>query len=341
MIVYLISCFIFSLVLTWLLVHDKLGINFIDFPNNRSLHSIPTPRSGGLAIIVPLLIIFLVNISGLPAVIINIVVGAAIVLVISVFDDIKHVPSLLRLCFHFLAAGWLVYSGLALESIVLPGGKELILPEYVSWIITILIIIWMTNLYNFMDGMDGFAGGMTVVGFAVFAWMFFTTSQTMAMASLLIIASTLGFLCFNFPPAKIFMGDSGSSVLGYLAAAMMLSADKSKVMPLWLSVILFSPFIIDATITLLLRVSKKQKFWVAHKQHFYQRLVESGWSHRKTVLAEYCLMLVCGALVMAANHASVFAEILIVGLFAILYIGIIIAINIVNKTKTREVLKRS
>lgn len=303
----------------------------LDKPNQRSLHTKPTPRSGGLAIAITLITIFFINLSSLPDSIISITIGAVIILIISVLDDIKHVPSLLRLFFHVLAASWLSYSGLRLESIVLPGGGEIALSELASWIATILIVAWMTNLYNFMDGMDGFAGGMTVFGFGILAWVYFPISQNMFLLSLIIVSTTLGFLVFNFPPARIFMGDSGSSVLGFLAAAMMLSADKSEVMPFWLSVILFSPFIIDATLTLLLRALNKQKIWVAHKQHYYQRLVESGWSHRKTVLAEYCLMFVCGLFVLAANHAAVFTQILVVGLFAILYISIVAAFKITNK----------
>lgn len=315
------------MMLTWLLVHNRLGLNLLDHPNKRSLHSRPVPRSGGLAITSTLIIIFLINISRLPDSIINIAIGATVILAISLIDDIKHVPSLLRLFFHILAASWLAYSGLRLESIALPGGAEILLSAQVSWIITILIITWMTNLYNFMDGMDGFAGGMTIMGFGVFALVYFSNSQIMFAVSMLIAIVTAGFLVFNFPPSKIFMGDTGSSVLGYLAAVMMLSADKSEVMPLWLSVILFSPFIIDATITLAMRTVNKQKIWVAHKQHFYQRLVGAGWSHRKTVLSEYCLMFACGLLAITGNYSTAFIQIFIVGFFVIMYISIIVMVN--------------
>lgn len=325
--------FLLSMTITWLLVHNRLGINLLDHPNQRSLHVTPTPRSGGLAIATTLILLFLINIDSLPDFVISIAIGASIILAISIADDIKHVPSLLRLFFHSAAAGWLVYSGYGLNSIGLPGGGEIDLPRNISWAITLLLLIWMTNLYNFMDGMDGFAGGMTVIGFSVFAIVYFAHSQLMFAASMFIVMTTLGFLVFNFPPAKIFMGDSGSSVLGFLAAAFMLDADKSKVMPIWLSIILFSPFIVDATITLAVRILKKQKIWVAHKQHYYQRLVGAGWSHRKTVLSEYCLMLVCGLLVLAGVKSTAFIQILIVGIFAILYICIIIAFKVMlNKT---------
>ncbi len=331
MITLIIISFLLSTTLTWLLFSNRLGIKLLDQPNSRSLHTTPIQRSGGLAIAATLFFMFIVNIAALPESVINIAIGVLIIFSISIIDDIRHVPSILRLGFHLSAAGWLVYAGYGLNSVIFPGGGEILLSKPVSWLLTILLITWMTNLYNFMDGMDGFAGGMTVIGFSVLAFVFISDSQIMATVSLIVVAATLGFLIFNFPPAKIFMGDSGSSLLGYLAAALMLIADKTDVMPIWLSVIIFSPFIIDATITLITRLSKKQKIWIAHKQHYYQQLVESGWSHRRTVLTEYCLMFVSGIMAIAGNNASAMAQFFIVGFFIILYIAIVFMIHITLK----------
>jgi len=130
-----------------------------------------------LAIATTLFVLFIVNITALPEVVIDIAIGALIIFSISVIDDIKHVPSILRLGFHLSAAGWLVYAGLGLNSVILPGGGEIILSKPVSWLLTILFVTWMTNLFNFMDGMDGFAGGMTVIGFSVLAFVFFKLSD--------------------------------------------------------------------------------------------------------------------------------------------------------------------
>lgn len=323
MILQLFFTFLLSAGLTWLLANKIVGFNLIDHPNDRSLHTQPTPRSGGLAISISLAVFFFINLSVLSEQIINITIGATAILLVSVLDDIKHVPAPIRLLVHVLAASWIVHSGLVLKSIILPGGLELFLPELVSWILTVFIITWMTNLYNFMDGIDGLAGGMTVIGFGIFAITCFPHSNILFTISLFIIAGTLGFLIFNFPPAKIFMGDAGSSVLGFIAAVMMLSVNETEIMPLWLSLILFSPFIIDATVTLLIRAFNKEKIWAAHKQHYYQRLVESGRGHRKTVLFEYCLMIVCGALVLTGLYAEFLVQMLIVGVFVIMYIGII------------------
>ena len=153
----------------------------------------------------------------------------------------------------------------------------------------------MINLYNFMDGMDGFAGGMAVSGFGAFAILGWMAGHDAFMAiNLVISAAAAGFLIFNFPPARIFMGDIGSSVLGLLAASLSLWGARDGVFPFWIAVLVFSPFIVDATVTLIRRLLRREKIWQAHKTHYYQTLVQAGWGHRKTVLLEYAIMLGCG-----------------------------------------------
>ena len=160
---------------------------------------------------------------------------------------------------------------------------------------------WIVNLYNFMDGMDGFAGGMTVIGFTTLAALCASRGAAeLAAMSLAVAASALGFLLFNFPPARIFMGDLGSSLLGYLCAVAMLSAESSASIPLWISALVFSPFIVDASVTLARRTLAGERPWRAHRDHFYQRLVRLGWGHRKTVVCEYGLMLACAVSAAAA-----------------------------------------
>jgi len=171
---------------------------------------------------------------------------------------------------------------------------------YLPWgvlglIFTWLAIVWMTNLFNFMDGMDGFAGGMALAGFTFLGlagWL--AGAQSYAVFCWLVSASTLGFLPFNFPPARIFMGDAGSATLGLLAAALSLWGVNDGIFPIWFPLLVFSPFVVDATLTLLGRSLRREKIWQAHRTHYYQRLVQAGWGHRKTVLTEYLLMLMAG-----------------------------------------------
>jgi UDP-N-acetylmuramyl pentapeptide phosphotransferase/UDP-N-acetylglucosamine-1-phosphate transferase len=153
---------------------------------------------------------------------------------------------------------------------------------------------WMINLYNFMDGMNGFADGMTVIGATTLAALSLSAGQSAISANAaLLAAATLGFLALNFPPARIFLGDVGSAPIGYAITVLALCADKAGAVPIWVSALIFSPFIVDASVTLMLRVIRAEKLSQAHKTHAYQRLVCSGWGHRKTVLCEFALMSAC------------------------------------------------
>ena len=190
--------------------------------------------------------------------------------------------------------------------------------------LSILFIVWMTILYNFMDGMDGFAAGMGVIGFGVFAvlgglagaWQF-------AQVSAGIAAACGGFLWLNFPPAKIFMGDVGAASLGFLTAVFMLWANHQNIFPLWVGVAVFSPFIVDATWTLVSRVIRGKPPWHAHREHFYQRLVRLGWGQRRTVLGEYAVMLICSLLAVILNMTnSALIQIIGLGFVLLAYVGL-------------------
>ena len=159
-----------------------------------------------------------------------------------------------------------------------------------------LATMWVTNLYNFMDGSDGLAGGMALFGFGAYAlaaWLAGDAVFVVVAAS--IAAAAAAFLVFNFPPAKVFMGDAGSIPLGFLAAALGILGWRAGHWPLWFPVLVFSPFIIDASVTLARRLLRGERVWRAHRSHYYQRLVQLGWGHRNTALAEYALMAGCGA----------------------------------------------
>jgi len=271
------------------------GIVILDHPNERSLHTQPKPRTGGLAIVAAIVVGHLaLFLTGRYAPQLAISLGAAAVFGISVAEDFRHRPAALRILVHLLAAAALVALGPRVATLTLPG-LIVSMPAPLAAVVTVLFVTWLTNLYNFMDGMDGFAGGMGVLGFAGYALLAWRAGAAeMAASSLVIAASCAGFLGHNFPPARIFMGDAGSSVLGFLAGALAVYADAAGHFPLWISVLVFSPFIVDATVTLLRRAGQGHAVWRAHRTHYYQRLVAAGWSHRQTTLWEYALMLCCG-----------------------------------------------
>lgn len=282
-----------------------------DAPNARSLHDTPTPRSGGLAILIAIAIgwgmLFLQGYrpDPLPWIL------AAIVLVgvISFLDDVLTLSALPRFAVHGLAAVLLIWGGL-----VLPWGT---LGIVLSW----LAIVWMLNLYNFMDGMDGFSAGMTLCGFAFLALLGWQAgSEAFALYAAVVALAGAGFLLVNFPPARLFMGDIGSIPLGLMAAGFSLWGIRDGLFPLWLPVLVFSPFVVDATVTILRRLLRGEKIWQAHRSHYYQRLVLSGWSHRRTVLAEYFLMIACGLTAVFAAQQTPATQWLLVAIWGIVYI---------------------
>ena len=298
-----------------------------DRPNQRSLHGNPLPRLGGVGIIFGILFTSVMadrlsSSQPLPSVL-PILFGFAIIVGISLLDDIYKTPVLMRLTAQFAAAMLAIYGGLSINTLVIAGWSTH-LSVAVGVILSILFIVWMTNLYNFMDGMDGAAAGMGVIGFGAFAilgglagvWQF-------AQVSVGIAAACGGFLWLNFPPAKIFMGDVGAASLGFLAAVFMLWADHQNIFPLWVGVTVFSPFIADATWTLLRRLIRGKRPWHAHREHFYQRLVRLGWGHRRTVLSEYAVMLVCSLLaVILYMTNSALVQMIGLGFVLLAYVGL-------------------
>jgi len=251
----------------------------LDHPNERSLHAQPVPRVGGIGILVGVLLAFvLVRAEPVLAALV------AVLAVVSYLDDRSHLPIALRFGAHALAAIVFVLTAA-------PG----LHPVWQAALV--LATMWVTNLYNFMDGSDGLAGGMALFGFGAYAlgaWLAGDAVFVVVAAS--VAAASTAFLVFNFPPAKVFMGDAGSIPLGFLAAALGILGWRAGHWPLWFPVLVFSPFIIDASLTLARRVLRGERVWRAHRSHYYQRLVQLGWGHRNTALVEYALMAACGAL---------------------------------------------
>jgi UDP-N-acetylmuramyl pentapeptide phosphotransferase/UDP-N-acetylglucosamine-1-phosphate transferase len=263
----------------------KSPFNVLDTPNERSLHENPIPKTGGIALLISLFSGWLWELQqfDIPMVFVAIFLAALLVAVISFIDDLKELSPLIRITVHALAAAILIGSGLTVDDSI--AGNTF----------SFLAIIWMLNLYNFMDGMDGFAGGMTLFGFLFLGLAGYLQDDLLfAQLNWIVVAASAGFLFKNFPPAKIFMGDTGSATIGFLAAAFSLWGIREDIFSLWFPLLVFSPFILDATVTLLRRLLRGEKVWQAHREHYYQRLTLAGWGHRKTVMIEYLLMVAVG-----------------------------------------------
>ncbi|MCF6324143.1 MAG: glycosyltransferase family 4 protein [Gammaproteobacteria bacterium] len=295
----------------------------MDHPNERSLHLIPLPRAGGVAILAAfftgiILLIPLLGVTLHPV----LLLCTLIIAVISFLDDCYSLSAGLRFIIHVCTAVLLVMNGFALEVLELPG-LSWQWPAFVAVFVSACFIVWLINLYNFMDGMDGFAAGMAMIGFSCFALLGWNAGHLLFIsANLILVASVAGFLLFNFPPAKIFMGDSGSSTLGFLVAAYSLWASAEGIFPVWVGLLVFSPFIVDASVTLMRRIVARERVWEAHKRHFYQRLVQAGWGHKKTVLCAYLLMASCSATAWLAMQVDVAFQWMIAIGWVVVYIMI-------------------
>lgn len=301
-----------AFVLTFLLsawfASEKSPLRLWDTPNERSLHTRPTPSSGGSAILAGIVAGWLLASPGLSEYL-WVMTALFIVASVSFIDDLKALPPLMRLVTHLIAAAMLVTGG--------------VMPNW-DGIVAVLVVLgaaWMINLYNFMDGMDGLAGGMALFGFGFMGVAgFLDGNSEYATACWVIAGAAAGFLMLNFHPARLFMGDTGAASLGLLAVAMGLIGIDAGIFPLWFPLLVFSPFIVDATVTLLRRLVHGEKVWQAHCSHYYQRLVRLGWGHKRTAIVEYMLMSACGLSALAMlNHKMPFVASGL-GVWAVVYL---------------------
>ena len=255
----------------------RLGHVGLDRPNDRSLHERPVPRTGGIAVVAGVA-------SSIAFGTLQLWVPMALALALaalSFLDDLYTMRSSWRLTGHLAAACVLVWYVLSpmhpLEMVVL-----------------ILAVTWITNLYNFMDGSDGLAGGMSLIGFAAYALAAWLADEiALAVAAASVAAAAGAFLFYNFHPARIFLGDVGSIPVGFLAAALGVLGWRNDAWPLWFPLVVFGPFVGDATLTLVKRVIRGERVWRAHREHYYQRMIRMGLGHRTTAWIEYATMAVC------------------------------------------------
>lgn len=267
-----IVLFLLSLVLTYgvkLLAHKK---SIMDIPNERSSHAIPIPRGGGVAILIVFYIGLIYFKESMDSRLFHALFCAIPIAMVGFIDDVLTLSSKTRL---------LVQSISALGALYFLGGVhsiDFILFELDGiWlnVIAFIAMIWLTNLYNFLDGIDGYAGTQAVV---VGLGLFVLLNQPLG---LVIVAASLGFLLFNWHKASIFMGDVGSATLGFIFAVFVFSDTDEGNIYIWL--VLLSLFWFDATLTLIQRFLNRENITHAHKKHLYQRLVQSGWRHDKVV----------------------------------------------------------
>jgi len=287
-----LTAFTATLIALWYLTQGRWSAVALDHPNDRSLHEVPVPRTGGIALHLGVLLAVALLGPGWSS---GIWTAYGLLAAISLLDDMMGMPAAARLAVHLAACA------LALNA----------LGVYTEWgwpvyALGVLALGWMVNLYNFMDGADGLAGGMAALGFGAYsAAAALGGDPGFALLNLSISGAAGAFLVYNFPPARIFLGDIGSVPLGFLAGVLGVAGVLQGDWPPCFPLLVFSPFIVDASWTLARRALTGQKIWEAHREHAYQRLVQLGWGHRRTVLAEYAVMLACAAAALLLLGASV------------------------------------
>lgn len=269
-----------SAILAGLVRRYAIAHAVVDIPNERSSHSAPTPRGGGLAIAA----VALVGIMALaaagqlsPRVAIALGGGGLLVAAVGWVDDRRDLPAWPRLAAHIAAAGWLVAWLGGMPALTI--GAEAVHLGFFGSLLAVLGVTWFVNLYNFMDGIDGIAAVEAVVAGTAGALLLATRQPSLGLVSLLLAAGSAGFLAWNWPPARLFMGDVGSGFLGFLFAGIALASENAGAVPALLWFVVLGPFFVDATITLTRRMARGQRWSAPHRTHGYQRAVQSGWSH--------------------------------------------------------------
>jgi len=303
---------------------DSFGM--LDVPNARSSHTSAIPRGGGAAIVVTssvtlstLALLGLVSRDLLLA-----MLGGIPVAVVGIVDDRHAVPAAVRLAVHVAAALWAVFWLGGLPEVQVAG--QIIRLGWQGDVLAVLGIVWVLNLFNFMDGIDGIAaseGVFVTCGVAALTWFGLDPSGVSATGAVL-GASCLGFLVWNWPPAKIFMGDVGSGYVGYEIAVLAVAAARQSPAALWATLILGGVFLVDSTVTLLRRMLRGERWYAAHRTHAYQWLARRWASHGRVMvavlLADVFWLLPCA--VFATRHPALAAVTTLVALAPLVVLAI-------------------
>ncbi len=283
----LLLAFLTSFSLTAILRRYALRRQLMDVPNARSSHRVPTPRGGGMAIVVTLALAVGVLASlGLVAhsLALAMLGSGLMVALIGFVDDHGHIAARWRLLGHFAAAGWALFWLGGLPAIPALGWN--LQPGWLAQVIALLFLVWMLNLYNFMDGIDGIASFEALCACVGALACYAAVEGVGAIGRMewLMLAAVAGFACWNFPRARIFMGDAGSGFLGITLAVLAVRAAWVEPLLLWSWLILLGVFIVDATFTLLRRLLRGEAVYQAHRSHAYQSAARR-WGHVRVTLA--------------------------------------------------------
>jgi Fuc2NAc and GlcNAc transferase len=287
---WFVGALLCSAVLTGLVRRWSQALGRLDIPNARSSHTTPTPRGGGLGIAIPALAACIalswLGALGTPAAA-GALIGGALVAGVGYLDDVRGMSALARFSVHITAAvtatAWLLMS---------PGVPFFpAIPQWLAVVVLVVAIAWSINLFNFMDGIDGIAASQSAFMGGAGAALVAANGPTAGWSDLAVATSgaSVGFLLWNWPPARIFMGDIGSGFLGFWLTILAIGLHSSGLLPIWTSLILGSAFVADASVTLLRRLLRGERWYEAHRSHAYQIMAARWRSHLKVVVALWIL----------------------------------------------------
>jgi len=325
----LVLAFVASILFTPLVKRLAFRIGAVDKPNHRKVHARIMPRLGGLAIFMAFLVAFVVYRpdGGHDK---ALLLGALIIIITGVLDDMFEISAKAKLLGQLLAAGSVViYGGLQIEFINLPFGDFQLQFGYFAIPLTILWIVGITNAINLIDGLDGLAAGVSAIALITLSAMAVIMSNPfVAVMAAILAASTLGFLVFNFYPAKIFMGDTGALFLGFMISVLALEGFKNiTVIALIIPVIMLGVPISDTFFAIVRRIRMKQPLGSPDKSHLHHCLLNAGFTHRQAVLIIYALAAMFGIAALIFSQATVWGGIL---LLAIILLAIELFVEVVG-----------
>lgn len=342
-IIYMIAVpFLFVLAIIPFIKKVAIHINAIDIPNARKVHKVPIPRLGGLGIYMGFLLGYIL--FGTMSIRMNsILIGSFIIIITGIVDDIKPIPAKIKFFFQVLAASVVAFYGQILLKDLSAFGIYIDFGIF-SYIITILFIVAIINCINLIDGLDGLAAGLSsiyfiTIGIVILGWTH--TFDLDAMLTFIMLGATLGFLCHNFNPAKIFMGDSGSMFLGYIIAVIALLGFKNvTVTTLLAPICLLAIPVMDTLFAILRRLINKKPIDEPDKEHLHHQLLNLNLSHRNTVLVIY---LVDSLFAIAMLLYMLYDRTIGIIIYAILFIIVLIFVMktniIINHNKEKNLKK--
>lgn len=325
-IIYMIAIpFLFVLAIIPFIKKIAFHVGALDIPDKRKVHKQPMPRLGGLGIYAGFILGYVL--FGTMSLRMNaILIGSFIIILTGIVDDIKPMPAKVKLLFQIIAAGMVAIYGEILLKDVSAFGFYISFGK-LSYLITILFIVGIINCVNLIDGLDGLAAGLSsiyflTIGIVIVGWK--NTFGLDAIITFIMLGSTLGFLCHNFNPAKIFMGDTGSMFLGYIIAIIALLGFKNVTLTtLLVPIALLAIPIMDTVLAIIRRIINKKPITMPDKQHFHHQLLSMGFSHRNVVLIIYLIEIIfAGAMLVYMLYDRAVGVVIYTVLFIIIFVFI-------------------